>query len=447
MSKKKLGQYFTESKELKDKVKLFILNKPDVILEPSIGQGDLVLTAYNLDTKPIVDMYEIDPEIKLLDGIDRKLVNYCDFLDSPIDKKYKTIIGNPPYIKKKSYLSFIEKCIKLLDIDGELIFIVPSDFLRLTKSMKLIVGMLKDGSITHIYHPNNENLFKGASIDVIVFRYQKGIFCNEIKYNDTIKIIKQHKNTIILENIVDAKQSVNDVKSGEINDSKRSVINTNQVSDMFHVCVGMVSGRDSIFKHESGNINLLQGINDSKRSEINDVKQSVNNVKQSVNDLKRSEINNVKQSVNDLKRSEISYKRNKFILIDEYPTKLVENAETINKHLADHKEELLSRRIKKFTEKNWFEWGALRNMKTIKLHMNEPCLYIYNLRRADKNVAFRGIVEYFAGNLIILIPKNKECIKKIDSMIEYLNSKDFKDKFTYSGRFKISHTQISNLII
>ena len=31
--------------------------------------------------------------------------------------------------------------------------------------------MLKVGTFTHIYHPNNENLFDNASIDVIVFRY------------------------------------------------------------------------------------------------------------------------------------------------------------------------------------------------------------------------------------------------------------------------------------
>ena len=38
----KLGQYFTTNNELKEKVYSFILNKPKLILEPSIGQGDLV---------------------------------------------------------------------------------------------------------------------------------------------------------------------------------------------------------------------------------------------------------------------------------------------------------------------------------------------------------------------------------------------------------------------
>ena len=38
-----LGQYFTTNKELKSKVYEFIKNEPLIILEPSIGQGDLVI--------------------------------------------------------------------------------------------------------------------------------------------------------------------------------------------------------------------------------------------------------------------------------------------------------------------------------------------------------------------------------------------------------------------
>lgn len=31
--------------------------------------------------------------------------------------------------------------------------------------------MIENGSFTNIYYPNNENLFKDAKIDIIVFRY------------------------------------------------------------------------------------------------------------------------------------------------------------------------------------------------------------------------------------------------------------------------------------
>jgi hypothetical protein len=42
-SKSKLGQYFTTHNDLKDKIFEFILNNPSNILEPSIGQGDLII--------------------------------------------------------------------------------------------------------------------------------------------------------------------------------------------------------------------------------------------------------------------------------------------------------------------------------------------------------------------------------------------------------------------
>ena len=41
-----LGQYFTTNEELKKKVLEFVMNNPDIILEPSVGQGDLVQIIY-----------------------------------------------------------------------------------------------------------------------------------------------------------------------------------------------------------------------------------------------------------------------------------------------------------------------------------------------------------------------------------------------------------------
>lgn len=95
-----LGQYFTTNNVLKQTVFEFILNNPDNILEPSIGRGDLVLFFKNKKPNVNFDMYEIDTTIKILDGIDTKNIIYCDFMKQKIVKRYKTIIGNPPYIKK-----------------------------------------------------------------------------------------------------------------------------------------------------------------------------------------------------------------------------------------------------------------------------------------------------------------------------------------------------------
>ena len=90
-------------------------------------------------------------------------------------------------------------------------------------------------------------------------------------------------------------------------------------------------------------------------------------------------------------------KIDKYIYIEKFPS---ENEE-INNYLLLHKEKLIERKIKKFNENNWFEWGALRNIKIINSNIGKDCIYIYNLTR-NSNIAFLGKVNYFGGGLIIL---------------------------------------------
>lgn len=156
-----LGQYYTTHIDLKEKVFEFILNSPTTILEPSMGRGDLIIFITNKLPNITFDMYEIDTQIKLLDNIEKTKVVYGDFMIQSITKTYKTIIGNPPYVRTKKgnlYIDFIEKCYNLLDTDGELIFIVPSDFLKLTCASRLLNVMMTHGTFTHIFHPHNEKI-------------------------------------------------------------------------------------------------------------------------------------------------------------------------------------------------------------------------------------------------------------------------------------------------
>ena len=373
-----LGQFFTTDETLQKKLYDFILNSPKLILEPSIGEGHLI--DYILLKSPEInfDMYEIDKNINFLNTVNKKNIVFGDFLKKKINKTYDTIIGNPPYVKTSKgnlYIDFIEKCYNLLNENGELIFIIPSDFFKLTCSSKLLNIMIENGTFTHIYHPHNENLFENASIDVILFRYYKNNkLVKEVLYND----IKMYINN----------------SDGLITFSEKVNTNTKTFKDYFDVYVGIVSGRNEIYKNEElGNINVMTG-------------------------------NNIFE---------------KFILINEYPSK----NKKINEYLLKHKKELLNRKIKKFNENNWFEWGAPRNIKTIEKNINKDCIYVYNLTR-QKNVAFIGKVNYFGGNLLILIPKEKVDLNKV---VDFLNSNIFKNNFIFSGRFKLGHRQISNSYI
>lgn len=378
LTKHSLGQYFTTNNELKDIVYKFILNKPTYILEPSIGQGDLVTFVTNKLPNVIFDMYEIDSKIKLLNNIKKKQVIYADFMKQNITKKYKTIIGNPPYVKTKKrnlYIDFTEKCYNLLDDDGELIFIVPSDFLKLTSASNLLNTMMTNGTFTHIYHPHNEKLFENANIDIIVFRYNKNnSIIKKVLYNDKLQYI------------------IN--SDGLITFSDKENNNEIMFKDYFDIFVGLVSGKEEVYKNdEIGNIKVLNGED----------------------------------------------KLDKYIYIEKYPCE----DEKINEYLLEYKKELLKRGIRKFNEKNWFEWGAPRNIKTINTNIDKDCIYIYNLTR-KLNVSFVSKVGYFGGSLIMLLPK-KEC--NLNKIVTYLNSDIFKENFIFSGRFKIGHRQISNFYI
>ena len=376
-----LGQYFTTNAILKEKVKEFILNSPTTILEPCIGQGDLIEHITN-HMQVTFDMYEIDPTIPLLNKINKNNVIYTDFITQHITKTYKTIIGNPPYVRTKRgnlYIEFIEKCFNLLEDNGEIIFIVPSDFFKLTSASALLNKMITHGTFTHIFHPNNEKMFTNASIDIIVFRYSKNpTLEKQTLYNDVSLYIINSNGLITFE--------------------KEKQTNQIMFQEYFDIYVGLVSGKEEVYKNETlGNITVINGENTDK-----------------------------------------------YIYIDTFPC----NNDKINTYLLEHKTELMERKIKKFTEKNWFEWGAPRNINAIHNNIGADCIYLYNLTRKP-NVAFIGKVNYFGGSLLMLKPK-KECNLSsniLTNIVDYINSNTFKQNFMFSGRFKIGHRQISNSYI
>jgi len=377
-NKKELGQYFTISDELQTFVFDKVKNKQSLLLEPSFGAGHLLkkFKEYSLNY-PMV-CYELDRTIKpLIRFNEYQTLVYGDFTDKIITTKFKTIIGNPPYVKQKSgnlYIKFIELCYGYLEDDGEMIFIVPSDFIKLTSASSIIDNMSKNGSFTDFLFPHNEKLFEGASIDILVFRYEKGHVSEKTNVN--------------------GKSVFCNINKGIITFSDTKVLGV-YIETLFNVYVGLVSGRDEIYRVPFGNIDIM---NDKDKIE-------------------------------------------KYIFTETFPT----NNTKIDTHLETHKVQLMERKIKKFSESNWFEWGAPRNVSSIQKYWGKPCIYVRNMTR-NKEIAFNGKVQYFGGSLLCLIPKNNISEIKIEKLIKYMNSSTFQKDYIYSGRFKIGHKQISTAI-
>ena len=388
-TKQSLGQYFTTNIELKEIVYKFILNNPTHILEPSIGQGDLVKFITNKFINVTFDMYEIDTKIKLLDNIDKNNIIYGDFLKEKITKTYKTIIGNPPYIKTKKrnlYIDFIEKCYNLLDDNGELIFIIPSDFFKLTSASKLLNTMMINGSFTHIYHPHNEKLFEDANIDIIIFRYNKNnTIIKKVLYNNKLKYIINSDGLI----------TFNDI----------NINNNVMFKDYFDIYVGIVNGNEKIYKNANlGNIEVLNGENKvSKYIYIDKFPCDNDQVNEYLLEHKKKLLERGIKKFNENNWFEWGAPR---------------NIKTINKNIGKDCIYIYNlTRVKNisFVDKVRYFGGSL-----IMLLPKKEC-------PAQKNCA------------------SSEC--NLNNIVKYLNSDAFKDNFIYSGRFKIGHRQISNFYI
>lgn len=131
---------------------------------------------------------------------------------------------------------FIEKCIRHLNDGGELIFITPRDFLKSTSSVRLNHFIYSQGTITDLIDLGDDKVFKNATPNCIIFRFEKGNFSR--KTNITKQFI---------------------LSNGQLyfTDNQYSVL----LSDIFTVKVGAVSGNDKIFKNETfGNLDFVTSI-------------------------------------------------------------------------------------------------------------------------------------------------------------------------------------------
>lgn len=427
-NQKKYAQYFTTNPILKEKVFSFILYLPKCklkrsggdnpshyfgtistpssvkispLLEPSIGRGDLVTYIQERIPTATFDMYEIDPTIDFLAGIDREKIHFGDFLSTPFpsDQKYKTIVANPPFLstpnsKKNIYVCFIEKCFDLLIESGEMVFIIPSDFFHLTSALPILKRMMEAGTFTHIYHPENERMFEGACVDVLVFRYVKDSL-RAIERGDRLVLYNDELRKIVFDSCFRFLSTSEAPKAQLVESLLR------MVSDSFDVFVGMVSAKDEVFKHaDLGNISVITGED----------------------------------------------RQEKFIFIESFPS----SDPNIDAYLETKKQDLLARKIRKFHDQNWFEWGAPRNITTIRRFWGQPCIYVATLTR-DTHVAFLGKVAYFGGGLLMLVPKNSDkkstSIRFLESVVTHFNSVEFQNTYRFSGRFKMGQRMLSDAII
>ena len=289
-----------------------------------------------------------------------------DFMLYSEDEKFDTIIGNPPYVdnslfdvyfktniklKANLYLYFIEKCLNHLNDRGELIFIVPREFIKLTSAGYVNSLLYKMGTITHYYDYGDKKLFSGATPNVCIFRFEKSNFTRKTKTFFGTFTFAENNGIISF------------TKGGHLK----------RLGDIFDIKVGAVAGNDYLFENEDG-----EDIVFSKTSATGKTK--------------------------------------KMIMNRYHPS------------LEKHKDTLIKRRIKKFDEDNWWEWGRMVDFRE-----NSPRIYV-NVRTRRKNPFFTNDCYRWDGSVLALFPKDENM--DLNQAVGNLNSINWSEiGFVTGGRF------------
>ncbi len=237
-----LGQVFTPPNVVD--FMLDLCRNTGSVLEPSAGDGAFFNALRQRGRK--VTGIEVDARVA------PKGTTVMDFFELPLDRQFDTIVGNPPYVRfqdvavdtKKRlksglfdarsnlFLFFIEKCVRHLKPGGELVFIVPREFIKLTAAKKLNAWLFEQGSITHFYETGDVRVFDGATPNCAIFRFEKGQ--TNRRMADGRRFVEADGQLMFL-------RDDHNVRLG----------------DAFSVKVGAVSGADHLFAHPAGNMEFV----------------------------------------------------------------------------------------------------------------------------------------------------------------------------------------------
>jgi adenine-specific DNA-methyltransferase len=350
-----LGQVFTP-KAIVDQM-LSLRHNKGRTLEPSAGNG-----AFSSRIRNCVAI-EIDPRVAQRGSIQG------DFFAYPLSETFDTIIGNPPYVRYQDikaetkklldcglfdgrsnlYLFFIEKAVRHLRPGGELIFIVPRDFIKLTAARHLNEFLYAEGTITDFIETGDTRIFSDAVPNCAIFRFERGCTNRRMADGRIFSLIDGQLMFL----------------AGHY---------SLPFSDLFQVKVGAVSGADEIFKHPRGNAEFVC-------SETIDTGQT----------------------------------RRMFFGVK-------------NAYLTKHKDKLLARRIRRFDETNWWQWGRIHHVSSA------PRIYV-NQKTRRAQPYFLHPCNNYDGSILAIFPKHARM--DLRRAVHLLNSRvDWSELgFVCDGRF------------
>lgn len=397
-NKAQRGQFFTVNDRVhKVMLELITTSKQSKVLEPSSGEGHLVKLLEDSGFADITSV-EYDPDLKAVSVSKPVRASFFDFAEGT-DIQYSCIFGNPPYVSWKEleedqtqnpnlisvkknysdkanlYYLFMDKCIDLLSDGGEIIFIVPKEWLYTSSAEPLRIKMLTTGSITHVVDCGEEKLFPDADVPaIVIFRFQKGLNSRKTSYATTLdnavagsweeRVIEETGNRLIF----------------LAPDTARIIDGWGVLSDVMSVKVGIVSGADPIFRVSDHTLYESSGLCQYLTTKGMEWFIDVNHIDSEAN----------------------------------LPPK-------IRTFLLSHKDKLINRRIAKFDENNWWKYGAIRNKES--MIGSARRFYSFVKTRSESPFFAQDEAELFSGGLLgIFLKDSFPKTVTVDDVIQVLNS-------------------------
>ena len=376
-----LGQVFTPPHIVSDMLALIQSTKKlsnPRFLEPSCGNGAFF---QNLPKNKVG--IEIDSGV-----VCDKAILQEDFFAYSTNEKFDCIIGNPPYVRYQdiaiSTKALLKSYSKLFDSRSNLyLFFIYKCILHLKEGGELIFitprDFLKSTSSVRL----NEFLFHQGSITHFIDLGDKKIFDNA---QPNCAIWRFEK-----DNFTRKTQCLREFSciNGQLLFTKKAY--TIPFKDLFFVKVGAVSGADSIFANEKwGNMDFV-------------CSQSAKSGK-------------TRKMIYGIYGKDCAY-------------------------LQNFKEQLLRRRIKKFNELNWWEWGR-------DYYKSEnPRIYV-NTKTRNKKPFFLHPCNVYDGSVLAVFPKFKVDSIRLGILCERLNNVDWEELgFVCDGRFLFSQRSLENAVL
>lgn len=407
--KQQRGQFFTVNNRVQELMARLLLNKPVGdseslrAFEPSAGAGHLVKVLEDSAVPYPIDAVELDDTISPVCETD---ITHQDFFTFAEDKEgeYSAIIGNPPYVgwnkveesvhitaaavksrysdKANLYHLFIDRCIDLLTDGGEMVLIIPKEWLYTTSASVLRQKISDTGCLSHLVDCGEEKLFPDASVPaLVIIRFVKGGDINDP--------------TLSADSLEQALQGNYEQKKILSSGSRWMLVEKNlaeaaesdyvKLSDVFSVKVGMVSGADGVFR-----------VSDDIIAEHKLEEETIRHY----------------LTTKGVERFIDLYGYASF---DAVP-------ENTRNYLLGFKEKLMERGIRRFDESNWWEYGAVRNRGA--METMSTWISVDARTRRTHPFTVRREPMLFSGGTLGIYPKHPST--DVEKYAEFFNSEDFK---------------------